>query len=114
MVTSEGAAGGIVVTSGRFTPDAEAFARNNAIELVDGPALAELVAQVQQVDRQPADGRPATDGDVAAPPCPTCGSEMVHRTARRGAHAGSAFWGCSRFPKCRGRRAMAEERAVPA
>ncbi len=42
VVTSEGAAGGIVVTAGSFTPDAQAFARDNAIELVDGPQLADL------------------------------------------------------------------------
>ena len=27
---------------------------------------------------------------------------MVRRTARRGANAGSEFWGCSEFPRCRG------------
>ena len=27
---------------------------------------------------------------------------MVRRTARRGSNAGSDFWGCSEFPRCRG------------
>jgi len=33
--------------------------------------------------------------------CPRCGSSLVQRTARKGAHAGDQFWGCSAFPKCR-------------
>jgi DNA-binding helix-hairpin-helix protein with protein kinase domain len=36
--------------------------------------------------------------------CPRCGDRMVRRTARRGAHAGQPFWGCSRYPICSGRR----------
>ena len=36
--------------------------------------------------------------------CPTCGSEMQLRTARRGRNAGNQFWGCSQFPRCRGTR----------
>ena len=36
------------------------------------------------------------------PDCPKCGRPMVRRTARRGANAGSEFWGCSEFPRCRG------------
>lgn len=45
---------------------------------------------------------------VPAPPeqqptrrCPQCGTEMVLRTARRGANAGNQFWGCSNYPRCR-------------
>lgn len=38
------------------------------------------------------------------PSCPDCGSAMVRRTARQGARAGSDFWGCSDYPKCRGTR----------
>jgi restriction system protein len=30
---------------------------------------------------------------------------MVKRLARRGSSAGSTFWGCSSYPKCRGTRA---------
>ena len=37
-----------------------------------------------------------------SPRCPKCGSEMVLRTARRGNNQGESFWGCSRFPECRG------------
>jgi restriction system protein len=37
--------------------------------------------------------------------CPKCGSPMVLRTARKGSRAGQQFWGCSRFPHCRGVRA---------
>jgi hypothetical protein len=33
--------------------------------------------------------------------CPRCGSNMVLRTAKRGASAGGQFWGCSAYPKCK-------------
>lgn len=34
--------------------------------------------------------------------CPRCGAPMVKRVASKGANAGKEFYGCSRFPKCRG------------
>jgi hypothetical protein len=57
----------------------------------------------------------ATRGQLGVPPpvvvnaqgaitCPQCGSAMTQRVARHGPTAGSAFWGCSRFPTCRGTR----------
>lgn len=36
--------------------------------------------------------------------CPLCGASMVRRTARRGRNAGGQFWGCSRYPRCKGTR----------
>lgn len=33
--------------------------------------------------------------------CPKCGSEPVKKTAKKGAYAGSLFWGCSGYPDCR-------------
>ncbi len=33
--------------------------------------------------------------------CPRCGGELVMRTVRRGENAGTLFYGCSNFPKCR-------------
>lgn len=43
--------------------------------------------------------RPPT---VQNPICPRCGDAMVLRTAGKGDNKGNRFWGCSRFPKCRG------------
>jgi ATP-dependent DNA helicase RecQ len=40
--------------------------------------------------------------EVSAPLCPACGGAMKHRVARQGSRAGSAFWGCASYPKCRG------------
>lgn len=36
--------------------------------------------------------------------CPQCGMAMRLRTAKRGKHPGSQFWGCSQYPRCRGTR----------
>ncbi|MEG1932559.1 MAG: NERD domain-containing protein [Pygmaiobacter sp.] len=34
--------------------------------------------------------------------CPKCGAVMVKRRATKGANAGNEFYGCSRYPACRG------------
>lgn len=34
--------------------------------------------------------------------CPKCGSALRLRTAKRGKHAGKSFYGCSRYPSCKG------------
>jgi Topoisomerase DNA binding C4 zinc finger len=44
------------------------------------------------------------DVSAAAPRCPSCDGLMVRRSARRGAHVGSEFWGCFGYPRCRGTR----------
>lgn len=36
--------------------------------------------------------------------CPNCGSMMIPRTAKSGRNRGGKFYGCSRFPRCRGTR----------
>lgn len=40
--------------------------------------------------------------DDVMPKCPKCGAPMIKRKAVRGNNAGSEFWGCSNYPKCRG------------
>lgn len=103
VMAAEGAAGGFVVTSGVFTQEAKSFAAGKNIGLIDG---AELKAVIKGIPQQ----RPATTAHSApqsAPAvnanqdCPKCGGAMVKRTARHGANAGKAFWGCSDFPRCR-------------
>lgn len=110
VMTSENAYYGILVTSGSFTPDAAAFAEKNGIKLIDGPELEKMIRSVQQSGRSEPTGRQApvavitaADQD-AAPACPTCGAAMRKRTASQGRHAGTQFWGCSRYPACKGLR----------
>lgn len=50
-------------------------------------------------------GRP-TAATSGTPSCPQCSATMVRRTARRGRNAGNRFWGCSRYPACRGTRSI--------
>jgi restriction system protein len=101
-LTSEGADAGIVVTSGHFTREAWEFASGKPIELIDGKALIKLIKDVQ-VSAKTAVAEPATSVNVP-PECPDCGSKLVLRTARKGSNAGSSFWGCPSYPKCRGTR----------
>lgn len=105
VMAAQGAAAGFVVTSGRFTADALAFAKGRNVELVEGTALAKLLATGANARRQ-ARVEPAADAPAGeprlAPACPACGANMVRRVARKGPHSGNAFWGCSRYPACRG------------
>lgn len=36
------------------------------------------------------------------PICPKCQAEMILRTAKSGRNSGNQFWGCKRYPACRG------------
>lgn len=84
VMAAKGAAGGFVVTSGRFTAEATAFANGRNVELINGPRLHELIQQAR---------RP--------PGCPSCSKPMVKRMAKRGANAGREFWGCTGYPLCK-------------
>jgi hypothetical protein len=53
------------------------------------------------VKRQAQPSEPISSPNLK-PHCPKCGSDMVLRTAKSGATQGEKFWGCSRFPQCRG------------
>lgn len=101
VMAAEGSAGGFVVTSGQFTPDARAFAKGRNIRLVDGMRLHGLIQQAR-ASRGAASVPVPSVAPATAPSCPKCGSGMVLRTARKGGNAGAEFWGCSRFPSCRG------------
>lgn len=96
-MAARGAAGGFVVTSGRFSDEAQSFASGRNVQLIDGERLKGLLARV---DTSPVP-QAAT---AAAPSCPVCGKKMMLRSVRRGVRAGNRFWGCSEFPDCRGTR----------
>lgn len=102
VMTSRGATGGFVVTSGEFTDEARAFARGKNIELMDGKALHALIRGVSAPVKFFRD--PLSIMTTGAPFCPECQSRMVMRKAKHGAHAGKQFWRCSRHPDCKGKR----------
>lgn len=102
VMAARGATGGFVVTSGVFTDEAHAFAKGRNIELMDGKALHALIRGVKPPVKFFRD--PLSIMTTGAPFCPECQSRMVKRKAKRGAHAGNAFWGCTRYPECRGTR----------
>ena len=124
VMAAKGATGGFVVTSGRFTSDAKDFAQGRNIELIDGPQLFAMIQQARQAQGQSTPSRseapntrgipdgparvvapkPASANETSQPECPRCGAAMALRTARQGTNAGSGFWGCSTYPRCRGTR----------
>lgn len=109
VITADAADAGIFVTVGSYTADARAFARGKPITLIDGPQLLDWVQSVQQQTGpisqktvMPVKNREPLTSAESAPACPRCGNAMVRRTARQGAQAGTAFWGCTAYPRCRG------------
>lgn len=120
VMAAQRAAGGYLVTSGRLTEEAKAFAAGKNITLIDGERLGKFLRSGQQgrpspksvhrgveANPQPASRQDAGHASLRAaaekvPPCPRCGKTMIRRVARQGARSGQAFWGCSDYPGCRG------------
>ena len=107
-MTAERAQHGVLVTTSNFTTEAESFTRDHSIELIDGDGLLEMIIPLQHstkdIDSE-ADFEASIDIPTANDRCPECGNHMVLRTARKGSNSGAQFWGCSKFPSCRGTRA---------
>ena len=92
VVDASGAQAGIIVSSGLFTRDAEQFADENRIRLIDGRELVSMLnikGNVKKISANP----PRIP--TPAPTCPRCDAPMVLRTARRGKLAGQKVWACS-------------------
>jgi restriction system protein len=106
LMTAEQADEAIIVITGKFTREAQAFAAGKPIRLIDGP---ELLALVQSVQNRPggASVETAQVNESQTPACPTCGEPMVLRTSRRGSNTGNQFWGCSTYPVCKTTRSHA-------
>lgn len=113
VTAAEGASGCYVVTSGRFTAPAKDFAKGRNIQLIDGPALLDLLDQAHR-QQTPTNGVQTPSPSLAnasahqavhkpaqGPECPHCAVPMVKRYSKQ---SRSAFWGCSQFPRCKGVR----------
>jgi four helix bundle suffix protein len=68
-------------------------------------AAARIEERRRQHQTDPTDPTDRSDRfSGTAPVCPVCGGPMVLRMARTGRNAGSQFWGCCSYPKCKGIR----------
>lgn len=79
---------GYFVTTGKFTLEAERFAEDKPIELVDSQRLLQYI-------RLSGIGNPQSL-DSKTLECPKCGGKMVLRNGRFG-----PFYGCINYPKCK-------------
>jgi restriction system protein len=93
---------GIYATTSTYTEDAQQFATANGIAAMDGPALLAMIAK-RTPEQQQAVLAVAHEGEYWKPTCASCGVKMLERTPSKG---GTAFWGCSNYPKCKTRLAM--------
>jgi restriction system protein len=100
VMAAMSAAGAFVVTSGTFTDEARRFAEGKEIELIASEYLLSEIGKDQIIQRT----AETLNTRHSAPACPQCGASMTMRTTRNGHKAGTTFWGCSTFPKCRGIR----------
>ncbi len=115
VMAAQGASGGIVVTSGRFTDEAKDFAQGRNVRLIDGPKLKALLQQVRGAGTPAVAVRQRIEPTVSTPEtartlipaCPVCAKPMTRRVARKGSNAGGTFWGCTGFPSCRGVKPIA-------
>jgi len=69
---------------------------------VEGGGYSEQLATARLVHRRKQDQpNPANPSDPI-PKCPQCGAQMALRTAKTGTNAGQQFWGCTKYPACKG------------
>ena len=45
----------------------------------------------------------------STPPCPKCGVGMTVRRVSKGTRKGLRFWGCLRYPRCKGNRTLVSD-----
>lgn len=90
-----------IVAVGNFTPDAQRFAQGKPIGLIHGEALLAMIRGVQESPPAAADPPPKLAANTSIPDCPSCGAPMIKRTNRR---SRESFWGCPKYPGCRGTR----------
>lgn len=96
-LTHRKATGAVLLTTGKLSGPAVAFARGKPITLLDGPALLDFISSANLPSGAVPEAALATDSSYGGKRiCPTCGATVVRRKGSFG-----RFWGCSRYPECR-------------
>lgn len=69
--------------------------------LTEGGIRERMTVARKQVLNASSKSSPSSLSSIS-PECPLCTKEMIRRTARTGNHAGQDFWGCPKYPQCKG------------
>src|SRR3954462_4731124 len=96
-MTSANVAEGVMVTSGRFRPEATAFAAKEHIELIDGASLLAKLGALPP-EKGLALLKFVTKGDFLTPTCPRC---FIKMTAGKSTGHGRMYGGCRNYPSCK-------------
>ena len=92
------------MTNSEFTKQATEDAKKLGVELWDRDKIYELqMAGLVQIKAKSSEEKLVKDSveDKQDLICPKCGGTLVIRTAKKGANAGSQFYGCSNYPNCK-------------
>jgi restriction system protein len=111
LLIDQGASAVKIVAIGDYTEEAKRFVIGKPIELINGDVLLSMVREVQTRTLDKMDAvttnhankikiEPTLSPEVV---CPKCGANMVKRSNRQ---TKEQFWGCVKYPACRGTRAM--------
>lgn len=116
LLAHHGAQRVVIVSLSDYTADARRFAEGKPIELIHGESLLALVREGQNLADVRSAGTASADHSNRPPAatrvpaevneplsCPRCGTAMIKRSNR---NTGDVFWGCTKFPACRGTRAI--------
>jgi hypothetical protein len=105
LVDDEGLDNGLLITAGKFSPEAAALAEDSGLLLLDGDDLLRMAAggPVLPLAEETTSQWALPKGWTAfgAPTCPLCEAPMLYKKVRAGAHTGMRFWGCRNYPTCR-------------
>ena len=96
-LTDAGIQKDIFITLCGYSGEARQLAEKHGIEIVNEAGLAQMLESTN------AGFDPETLAILRDTRkfCPKCESEMVLRTAKKGLCAGSQFWRCSSYPRCK-------------
>jgi restriction system protein len=100
VMAADKVANGAFFTTGEFSSEAEEWARDKNLDLVNGREFLNRIKQLT-AEQQSSLLAIATAGDYTTPTCPSCGVKMVTRTASKGPSEGREFYGCRNYPGCR-------------
>lgn len=103
---------GVIISTGEFTEEAIEFAIAKKILLINGNDLSQMVEALmlseagteehEKLHEPVEENNEADDTAEIEILCPICSNKMIKRVAKKGKSAGNTFWGCSKFPSCRG------------